>query len=179
MLLTHRLLLASLIFVMVGLASGYEVKADPITLTLTNPVQTGRPGSTFVFSGSLTNISSEVIHINIASIQVSQSTSLAFLIFSSGIISLSPAQSTGVIPLFSVMLDPGFNAPTTINGVFSVGGGGPPFLDFARQDFTIVVEPIPEPATLLLLGTGLAGVAIRMRKKLKVARARHCGATDQ
>lgn len=29
------------------------------------------------------------------------------------------------------------------------------------------VDPIPEPATLLLLSTGLAGVAMKMRKKLK------------
>ena len=60
--LTHRLLIASLIFVV---ASGYEAKADPITLTLTNPVQTGMPGNTFVFTGTLTSVSSQLMQINV------------------------------------------------------------------------------------------------------------------
>ena len=63
--LTHRLLIASLIFVVVGLASGYEAKADAITLTLTNPVQTGMPGNTFVFTGTLTSVSSQLMQINV------------------------------------------------------------------------------------------------------------------
>lgn len=164
--LTHKLLLASLIFVTVGFASAYEVEADPISVMLTNPIQTGTPGSTFVFTGSLTNVSSEPISINLASLQLSQSTSVAFLIFSSGIISLSSTESTAVIPLFSVSLDPAFNAPSIINGVFSVGGA-PVGGEFGRQNFTIIVEPVPEPATLLLLGTGVAGIAIGMQKRFK------------
>ena len=37
----------------------------------------------------------------------------------------------------------------------------------AGGTFTVRLEPIPEPATLVLLSTGLAGIAIKRRKRLK------------
>lgn len=39
------------------------------------------------------------------------------------------------------------------------------------SNYALQLTPIPEPATLLLLGTGFAGFAIKMRKNSEVARA--------
>jgi hypothetical protein len=44
----------------------------------------------------------------------------------------------------------------------------PNALPFANVNLSGTVTTTPEPATMLLLGTGLAGVAARLRKRLKI-----------
>lgn len=52
--MSHKPLFAFLA-VIICLVSVRQAKADPITITFTNPNQSGTPGSTLVYSGVITN----------------------------------------------------------------------------------------------------------------------------
>lgn len=163
--LSHKVLPSLVIFFVVVLASATKTSADQVTLTLTNPTQTGTIGSTLLFTGILTNTGSQSVLIDSSGLVVDPFTTTRNLIFTSGALNLAPMQSTGEILLFTVTLDPALNAPSTITGFFSVGRSSTVDGELAIQQFTINVEPIPEPATLLLLGTGLAAFTLRKRNK--------------
>jgi hypothetical protein len=58
--------------------------------------------------------------------------------------------------------------PHETNGVFSGGGGTGPGWEQAEADayFRTYVEPVPEPATLVLVVVGSAGLALARRRRL-------------
>lgn len=151
------------------------VKADPFTFTLSNPTQTASPGQTVTFSGTLGNGGQPRIYLNGTSFSVPPGVSGVddSPFFSNAPAFLDPGQSTGVIALFQVTISPSFTGNSII-GSFSILGGPNPNSQntLGTQDYRIIVQqqaPIPEPATMLLLGTGLAGIAAVRRQRRKSA----------
>ena len=186
-----KLLLASLSFTFLYLGSTSIARADPVVITFTNPTQTLVAGSSGSFSGSLTNISSSPVTvsgslINFTTIVGEFQGTLIVLNFenaflnlvsplSGGPLTLAPGESTGVIPIFRFDLSPSFGGPSpvTFNGLFTVSQGDVfiPANQLGRASWSIMVlsnpnaSAVPEPATVLLFGTSLVGMAVKLYRK--------------
>lgn len=147
--------------------------ADSITFTLTSPVQTGTPGATLVFTGTLTNPNAIAEFLNgdsasalPTSLQVDDTP-----FFLNAPVSLDAGASTGPIELFDVMIDPAATPGTYDLNFFNIVGG--PLSDspdlLATREFTVTVaasSPVPEPGTWLLLGSAMIGwLRTRPRRK--------------
>lgn len=138
--------------------------APILTVTVSPALQSGVPGQTLVFPGTLENLTTGTVFIN--------SNSLTFDIAGIGVlddsffllnapISLNSLEATKPFDFFSVSI-PALQTPGLYSGVFTVLGGA----DGSAADvlgtgtFQVQVNSanaeIPEPSTVLLLGGGLA-----------------------
>jgi PEP-CTERM motif len=142
--------------------------ADTVTLTLTNPIQFGGGslGSSLSFDATVTapSTNSAEVFLNEDSFNVDAPLTLDDDGFFFGFpLSLNPGDSfTGL--LFTIFI-PTSTPNAVFNGSFSILGGpnGASANDLADVQFE--VNTVPEPATILMLGTGLPGLVAAIRRK--------------
>ena len=180
--MNDRIRFAGSIFSLLTLAAigGVAARAGTISLVFDTPDQTGAPGATLQYFGTLTNTGSDTVFLNGDTPNLTGAAgdfAINDLFFANAPISLGAGGSSGDIELFDVTVgDPFTDTLTTYAGLYTLLGG----VDGGAQDvvtdpsagFSVTVTSgtsgTPEPATPALLVTGLIAFAILRLKAVRL-----------
>ena len=139
--------------VILAAMSAAAASADDISIALDDPTQTGSPGETLEFFGTITNTSAATLYLNSDSITLDGlSLGLIDQFFNNVPIFLGAGDSSGDVELFDVTVsNPLVDPSGTYDGSYELIGG----LDGEAQDdvgsTNFSVTTVPEPSTIYLL----------------------------
>jgi len=138
-------------------------RADVVDIAFDHSSQTGSPGDTVKFFGTLTNTSSDTVFLNSDSLNLSgfPLSSITDL-FANAPLSLAGGANSGDIELFDAVIPNAFPSSSNPGNYALLGGGMSDLNIVGAVDFTVHVEGIssvPEPSFSRLLTFGLALLA--------------------
>jgi hypothetical protein len=149
------------------LFAGTAAKADSLTVALTAPFQSGIVGTVdvFAFDATVTNDTAQTVYLNGDDYSVAAPMTVDDSPFNDSYpLSLGPGDSyTGL--LFNVDVPPG-TPQGLYAGNFEIIGGGPTDYTDVAGSANFDAQLTPEPSSLLLIVSGLAGIAGTLRRRV-------------